>query len=172
MSCFSFPIISCLFLLNRYKSIYIFFVQIVTTIHQQICWYFNTYLFPLLAYVFSFNSICIHYILHTTFLDCFFPIWYFSSLVLPLLKKIIKGVESALTTNSLTRIGNGEIICSPIIQIMDFKLTLEDSYSVVLSNGDSTLRSLFSSTVGHYFIASQIAKGSLVELQDFTCIFI
>jgi hypothetical protein len=95
--------------------------------------------------------------------------WYFSSLVLPLLKNNIKGMASALTTNSLTRIGNGELISSPIIQIVDFKLTLEDRYSVVLSDGANTLRSLFSSTLGHYFMSSQIKKGSLVELQDFTC---
>jgi hypothetical protein len=95
--------------------------------------------------------------------------WSFSSLVLPLFTQNIQGMASVLTTNSLTRIGNGEIICNPIIQIMDFKVTLEDRYSVVLSDGDSTLRSLFASTLGHYFTSSQIEKGSLVELQDFTC---
>ena len=42
-------------------------------------------------------------------------------------------------------------------------------YSVVLSDGANTLRTLFSSTLGHYFMSSQIKKGSLVELKDFTC---
>ena len=73
-------------------------------------------------------------------------------------------MASSLTTNSLTRIGNGELISSPIIQIVGFKLTLEDRYSVVLSDGGSTLRRLFSSTLGHYFTSSQIEKISLVKL--------
>jgi hypothetical protein len=95
--------------------------------------------------------------------------WSFSALVLPIFKQNIQGMTSVLTTNSLTRIRNGEIICSPVIQIMDFKLTLEDCSSIVLFDGGSTLGSLFSSTLGQYFSSSQIEKGSLVELQDFTC---
>ena len=73
-------------------------------------------------------------------------------------------MESTLTTNSLTKIGNEELISNPIIQIVDFTLTLEDCYSFVLPDGANTLRSLFSSTLGHYFTSSQIEKISLVKL--------
>jgi hypothetical protein len=84
-------------------------------------------------------------------------------------KQNIKGMAYMLTTNSITRIGNGEVLCSLVLQIMDFKLTLEDCYSILLFDGSNTLQSLFASTLEHYFTSSQIEKGSLVQLQDFTC---
>jgi hypothetical protein len=49
------------------------------------------------------------------------------------LKQHIKGMASMLEKNYFTRIGNGEILCSPIQKILDFKLTLEDHYSILLS---------------------------------------
>ena len=64
--------------------------------------------------------------------------WSYNDLVHLFFTQNIQGTAVMLTTNSLTRIGNGEIICNPIIQIMDFKLTLEDNYSVVLSDGGNT----------------------------------
>jgi hypothetical protein len=55
------------------------------------------------------------------------------------LKQHIKGMASMLETNYLTRIGNGEIFCSPIQKILDLKPTLEDHYSILVSNGSSAL---------------------------------
>jgi hypothetical protein len=70
--------------------------------------------------------------------------------IYPFLKQHIKGMVSMLTTNSITRIGNGEILSNPILKILDFKPTLEDRYFVLLLMEAIHCKAYFSSVISHH----------------------
>ena len=78
-------------------------------------------------------------------------------------------MTSILTMDSITRIGNGEILCNPILQISDFMRASEDRYFVHLSDGSSTIHNLFASPLNLFFTSSQLEFGSLVQIDSFTC---
>ena len=78
-------------------------------------------------------------------------------------------MTSILTMDSITRIWNGDIMCNPILQILDFTPASEDRYSVHLSDGISTIHSLFASPLSLFFTSSKLEVGSLVQIDSFTC---
>ena len=81
-------------------------------------------------------------------------------------------MTSMLTLNSIARIGNGEVLCNPILQILEFTATSEYRHSVHRSDGNTTIQSLFSSPLSSLFTSSQVEIRSLVQINNFTCKYI
>ena len=78
-------------------------------------------------------------------------------------------MEPMITSNCITKIRSGEVVQNPILQILDFNLTLEDRHYVQLSNASSSIEILFGSTLSSLFTSSQVEIGSLVEINKFNC---
>lgn len=72
-------------------------------------------------------------------------------------------------TNSITRIENGDILCNPILKILDLKPIFEDHYFVHLPNIRNTISSFFYSFVRWYSTLSQVKNGPFITLNNFIC---
>ena len=81
-------------------------------------------------------------------------------------------MTSMLTLNSITRIGNGEVFCNPILQILEFTTTSEYHHYVHLSDGNTAIQILFASPLSSLFTSSHVEIRSLVQINSFTCKYI
>ena len=78
-------------------------------------------------------------------------------------------MTSMLTLKSIIRIGNGGVLCNPILKILEFTPTSKYRHFVHLSDGNTTIQSLFALPLSSLFTSSQVEIGSLVQINSFTC---
>ena len=151
--------------------------------------YYFYFKFNFICYQMFYNAYALHTKMHTLILKHF--ISYYMTFLIKLWKHIERNLYLSnnfsvlfgsfainnqfqvmapmVTSICITKIHSGEVVQNPILQILDFSLTLEDRHSVHLSDATSTIQILFGSTLSSLFTSSQVEIGSLVEINKLNC---